>query len=392
MRDLGLEVHLEEVKVPHWVRGLETAELIDGPGFVAGSVHRILLTALSGSTSTGKDGITAEVVVVDNFDQLHAMGRAKIAGRIVMLNAKFDERKTEAGWGFAAYREVVGYRESGPAEAAKFGAAAVLVRSIGNGNYRLPHAGYSDPAGIPAASICAEDADRIERLSTQAPVRMHLTLTPQTLPDEISHNVVADLKGTEHPEQIVIVSAHLDSWDLGTGAIDNGAGVAIAMETAQVLRQLHLQPKRTLRVIAWMDEEIDGTGSLQYMKDHRAELTNHVAAIESDAGAAHPVGFAFVTKSPEVKALEPVQRVLESVGATHFDQSTRAPGTTDIAPMIEEGVPVIGVLTDMRTYYTYHHTAADTLDKVLQPELRENASAMAVMAYALASMENPLRR
>jgi carboxypeptidase Q len=389
MRHLGLDVHLEKVQVPHWVRGLESAELVDGPGFTREAQRKVVLTALSGSTSTGAGGISAELLVLDNFDQLHALGRDKVAGKIVLLNAKFDERKAEAGLGFDAYREVVGYREAGATQAAQLGAAAVLIRSIGNASYRLPHAGYSDPAGIPAAAVCAEDADLIAYLAEQGPLRMHLTLTPQTLSDETSYNVIADLKGSEHPEDIVVVSGHLDSWDLGTGAIDDGAGVVLAMETAQLLQQLHLQSKRTLRVIAWIDEEIDGTGSAQYMKDHQGELKNHIAAIESDAGASHPLGLALNMKKAAADALAPLQSVLSSIGAASFEQTSRAPGTTDVAPMAEQGVPVIGILDDMRTYYSYHHTAADTVDKVIPSELRENAAMMAVTAYAIANMKNP---
>lgn len=392
MRNLGLDVHLEAVKVPHWVRGLESAELTNGPGFAVGTKQKIALTALSGSTSTGSDGITAELVVVDNFDQLHALGRDKVAGKIVLFNVKFDNQAAEAGMGFTAYREVVGYRETGPSLAAQLGAAAAIVRSIGNGNYRLPHTGYSERAGIPAASVCAEDADLIAHLAAQGPLLMHLALTPQKLPDETSYNVIGDLKGAEHPEQIVIVSAHLDSWDLGTGAVDDGAGVVVALETAQLLRELHLQPKRTLRIIAWMDEEIDDTGSEQYLKDHRDDFNNHIAAIESDSGASHPLGFALRMNSAAEDALKPLQPVLASIGATLLEQTSRAPGTTDVAPMSEQNVPIIGILQDMRSYYVYHHSAADTLDKVFPAELRENAAVMAVMAFAVADMKNPLPR
>jgi len=392
MRDLGLEVHLEEVKVPHWIRGLESAELVDGPGFVPGTRHKIILTSLSGSTSTGPEGITAEVVVVDNFDQLKSLGRDAVTGKIILFNAKFDEQKARAGLGFIAYREVVGYRETGPTQAAQVGAAAVLVRSIGNANYRLAHAGFSEPAGIPAASVCAEDADLISHLAEQGALRIHLTLTPQRLPDETSYNVIADLKGSEHPEQIVIVSGHLDSWDLGTGALDDGAGVVVAMETAQVLQQLHLQPGRTLRVVTWMDEEIDDTGSQEYVKDHQGDLIHHIAAIESDTGAAHPLGFALRMNTSAAAALKPIQSVLASIGATVFEQTSRVPGSTDIAPMAERGVPIIGMLQDMRTYYGYHHSAADTLDKVVPFELRDNAAAIAVMAFALTNMKNALPR
>ena len=391
LRDLGLDVHLEEVKVRHWVRGAESAELVDAPGFAPGTQQKIVLTSLGGSTSTGAGGITADVIVVDNFDQLKAMGRDMVAGKIVLFNEKFDKQRAESGSAIAAYRAIVGYRETGPKAAAEVGAVGALVRSIG-GDYRLPHTGDSDPAGIPAAAVTAEDADLIAHLSAEGTVRMHLTLTPQKLPDETSYNVIGDLKGTEHPEQIVIVSGHLDSWDLGTGATDDGAGVVIAMEAAQILQQLHLHSKRTLRVIAWMDEENDGAGSRQYLKDNQSEFPNHIAAIESDVGASHPLGFVMNTSAAAVESLKPVQTILSSIGANVFQENSHPAGVTDIAPMSEKGVPVLGVMQDGRDYYNYHHTAADTLDKVKPAELRENAAAIAVMAYALANMKNSLPR
>ena len=392
MRDLGLDVHLEEVKVRHWVRGVETAALVDYPGKVPGAQQKIIVTALGGSSSTGADGITVELVVVNDFDHLKALGHDKVGGKIVLFNEKFDKRKAEAGLAVTSYREGVAYREAGPAAAAKLGAAATLVRSIGGADYRLPHTGDSDPAGIPAGAVSAEDAELIAHLAAEGPVRMHLTLTPQKLPDETGYNVIGDLRGSQHPEQVVIVSGHLDSWDLGTGALDDGAGVVIAMETAQLLQKLGLRPKRTVRVIAWVDEETDGNGPAQYIKDHRGDLNTHVAAIESDVGAAHPLGF--VTKMSKLAAetLKPVQTALSSIGATLLQEASQPPGITDIMPISEEGVPVLGIVQDMRRYYDYHHTAADTFDKVVPSELRENAAAMAVMAYALADMKEPLPR
>ena len=392
MRELGLDVHLDKCKVRHWVRGTETAELVDYAGHATEMQQKIVLTALGGSTSTGADGITADIVVVDDFDQLKTLGRDRVTGKIVLFNQKFDKQKANAGLGFAAYRETVGYREKGPQAAAQLGAVAVLVRSIGSDDYRLPHTGDSDPAGIPTGAVTPEDADLIAHLAAEAPVRMHLTLTPQKLPDETSYNVIGDLKGSEHPEQIVIVSGHLDSWDLGTGAIDDAAGVVMAMETAQLLQRLRLHPKRTLRVIAWMDEETDGAGSIQYRKEHKSDFTNHIAAIESDVGAAHPLGFFTKMSKAAAEALTPVQTVLSSIGASVMQEASHPPGITDIAPLSEEGVPVLGLMQDTRDYYAYHHSAADTLDKVVPSELRENAAAMAVMAYALADMENPLPR
>jgi len=391
LRKLGLDVQLEEVKVPHWVRGAETAELVEYPGQVAGTFQKVVLAALGGSTSTPGDGINADVVVVNNFEELRALGHDQVAGKIVLFNEIFDKQKAAAGLSFVSYGEAVRYRGAGPKAAAELGAVAALVRSVGNADYRLPHTGFSAPAGIPAGAVTAEDAALIARLSTQGRVRMHLTLTPQKLPDATSYNVIADLKGSEHPEQIVVVSGHLDSWDLGTGAIDDAAGVAVAMEAAEVLHQLGLHPKRTLRVIAWMDEESGGAGSQAYTKDHTNDFPKHVAAIECDSGASHPLGFDARINASATELLRPVLNVLQSYGGNALQPSSYPPGA-DIAAMSEAGVPALGILQDGRTYFNYHHTAADTLDKIVPNELRENAASMAVMGYALANMKNPLPR
>ena len=391
LRHLGLEVKLEEAKVPHWVRGSETAELTEYPDQTVGTTQKIVLTALGGSNATPEEGITADVVVVNDFDQLKALGPEKVAGKIVLYNELYDKQKAMAGLAFVAYGEAVRYRATGTRAAAELGAVASLIRSVGSADFRLPHTGFSYPAGIPAGAVTSEDADLIAHLSNEGRVRMHLTLTPRQLPDEASYNVIADLKGSEHPEQIVVVSGHLDSWDLGTGAIDDGAGVAVAMEAAEVLQKLHLRPRRTLRVIAWMDEENGGAGSKTYTKDHLNEFPNHVACIESDAGAAHPLGFEIKMVPSAAELLRPVSSVLQSFGATALQSSTYPPGA-DIAGMSEAGVPALGLLQDGRTYFHYHHTAADTLDKIVPGELRENAAAMAVMGYALASMKDTLPR
>jgi len=391
LRKLGLDVRLQQVIVPHWVRGAEIAALVEYPGMIPNASQRIVLTALGNSTATPADGLTADVVTVDTFDELQALGRDKVAGKIVLFNEPFDKQTAAAGLAFAAYGEAVRYRGAGPKAAADLGAIAALVRSVGSADYRLPHTGFSFPAGIPAAAVTSEDADLIAHLSAQGKVRMHLTLTPQKLPDETSYNVIADLKGSEHPEQVVVVSGHLDSWDLGTGAIDDAAGVVIAMETAEVLQRLHLRPARTLRVIAWMDEETGGSGSKAYTAEFAADFPHHIAAIESDAGAAHPLGFDVKVAPAAIDALRPIQTVLQSIGATVFQPTTYPPGA-DIAAMSDAGVPAFGVMQDTRTYFNYHHTAADTLDKIVPGELRENAAAMAVLAYALTNMKEPLPR
>jgi carboxypeptidase Q len=391
LRKLGLDVHLEEVKVPHWVRGAESAELVEYNDRPAGAKQKIVLTALGNSTATPADGLTAEVVVVNTFDELKALGRDKVAGKIVYFHEIFDKQKSAAGMAFAAYGEAVRYRGAGAKAAADLGAVAALVRTVGDADFRLPHTGFSAPAGIPAAAVATEDGDLIAHLAAQGKIAMHLTLTPQKLPDETSYNVIGDLKGSEHPEQVVIVSGHLDSWDLGTGAIDDGAGVAVAMAAAEIVQKLHLHPRRTLRVIAWMDEESGGAGSQQYTKDYTNEFPHHVAAIESDSGAAHPLGFNVKMPQPAVDLLRSVMEVMQSFGTTVLQPSSYPPGA-DIAEMSQAGVPALGLDQDGRTYFHYHHSAADTLDKIVPSELRENAAAMAVMGYALASMKDPLPR
>jgi carboxypeptidase Q len=394
MRRLGLEVKLEKLTVPHWVRGIETGELVEWPGRAAQTTQKVVLTALGGSVATPPEGITAEVVVVNSFDELTALGRERVAGKIVLFNVRFDQRMAAQGHGGEAYGEVIGYRGRGQSAAARLGAVASLIRSIGGAEYRIPHTGslrYADDAPkIPAAAATAEDADMIAHLVAQGTVRLHLVLTPQTLPDAVSYNVIADIKGSEHPEQVVIVSGHLDSWDLGTGAIDDGAGVAVAMQTAQLVKQLALRPRRTIRVVAWMNEENGQVGGRTYAKDYASEIPNHYAAIESDRGAGHPLGFDLVARPEALPMLTPISEVLRSSGAG-LSRMVDDP-ETDVSFLSAAGVPAFGLWQDTRTYFNYHHTPADTLDKVNPTELAENAAVMAVLAYGLANLPKPLPR
>jgi carboxypeptidase Q len=394
LKRLGLEVRLEPVSVPHWVRGLETGEIVQFAGQASGTTQKIVLTALGGSVATPPEGITADVVAVDDFEQLNRLGRQGVAGKIVLFNVKFDKQMTAQGYGLEAYEQAVVYRGAGPSEAARLGAVACLVRSIGSADYRLPHTGatsYSDDTPkIPAAAVTAEDADLIAHLVAQGPARIHLTLTPQTLANAPSYNVVADLKGSESPDQIVVVSGHLDSWDLGTGAIDDGAGVAVAMGAAQLIRNLDLHPKRTIRVIAWMNEENGLAGGRAYAADHSSEIKNHIAAIESDLGAGHPTGFSAHIDPAGLQALQPLAQILKSSGAALI-RLADGPVGADISPLDAAGVPGFAPLQDSRTYFHYHHTAADTLDKVSPRELSENSALMAVLAYTLANLPDPPR-
>jgi len=391
MRKLGLEVKLEPVTVRRWIRGDDKAELVEYPGQVPGTKQKIVVTALFGNAPTPPDGVTGEVVVAHSFENLKQLRREKVEGKIVLFDVAYDSRKAAAGRSGAAYGEAVRYRGSGALAAAKLGAIGSLVRSAGDGAYRLAHAGYSADAHIPSGAVSAEDAMLIARLAEKGPVRIHLSLPTYIGPEEQSYNVVADLKGSEHPEQVVIVSGHLDSWDLGTGAIDDGAGVAVAMEAAQLLQKLHLHPKRTIRVIAWMNEEMAANGADTYAHDHADDIANHVAAMESDLGAEHPLGFHARISEAAQQELSPVQDALQPIGATLFDIVSTSP-ETDIEPLSNKGVPALGVWQNGLKYFTYHHTAADTLDKVVPSELRENAACMAVMAYALADTPQPLPR
>src|SRR5947208_5966448 len=392
LKAIGCEVQLGKVMVPHWVRGEETAALVQFPGQAENTTQKIVLCALGASVATSPEGLTSEVVAVKNFDELKSLGRYKVGGKIVLFNYPFDKQMAAEGRAGEAYGEAVVYRSDGPSAAARLGAVACLIRSVGGADYRLPHTGQTDYANdapkIPAAAVTAEDADLIADLVRQGPVKMRLVLTPQQLPDVESYNVIGDIKGSEHPEQVVIVSGHLDSWDLGTGAIDDGAGVAVSMEAANLIQKLHLKPKRTIRVIAWMNEENGSAGSKQYTKDHEKEFSNHFAALETDGVAGHSIGVNIKAK-PEVKKMfAPVTNILQESGSGILDLVEHC--GADIEPLEKAGVPAFSPIQDSRFYFNSHHTAADTLDKIVPKELAENSAVVAVLAYALANMEQPL--
>jgi carboxypeptidase Q len=394
MRALGAEVALEKAIVPHWVRGAETAEVLSWPGQAPGTTQKVVLTALGGSAATPADGITAEVVAVDDFQALRALPPDAVKGRILLFNHPFDKELAAVGNGGAAYGNAVVYRGMAPVAGAAVGAVAVLVRSVGGADFRLPHTGLTiyppGVAKIPAAAVAAEDADLLKNLAGQGTVKLHLTLTPQTLPDAQSFNVIADWKGTEHPEQVVVVSGHLDSWDLGTGAIDDGAGVAVSMQAIHLLHDLGVHPRRTVRFIAWMSEEEGSEGAAAYMADHKAEMANHIGAIESDLGADHPTGIFYAGKPELGDWLRPVSQVLDAIGAPVLENSPET--GEDIAGLTEDKVPSFAPIQDSRFYFNYHHTAADTFDKIDPRHLNENAAIMTVLSYALADSPQPAAR
>jgi carboxypeptidase Q len=394
LKALGLEVRTEKVMVPHWVRGEETAALVEFPGQAPNTTQKIVLCALGGSVATPPEGITAEVVVVRNFDELKAMPREKVTGKIVLFTHAYDKAMAAQGHGGEAYSQAVEYRNEAPTAAARQGAVASLIRSVGSADFRLPHTGATkyldDVPKIPAGAVTAEDAEMMANLAPQGTLRMKLVMTPQTLPDAESYNVVGDLKGSTNPEQVVIVSGHLDSWDLGTGAIDDGAGVAVSMQVANLVQQLKLKPKRTIRVIAWMNEENGLRGGKGYASDHASELANHIGAMETDGGAGHPLGINVGGNPENKKILEPIGKILADIGAGILQKAEH--GGADTSPMEAGGVPTFTPIQDNRTYFHYHHTAADTLDKIVPRELAENAAINVVFAYALANSEQPLPR
>jgi carboxypeptidase Q len=394
MRRLGAVVTLERTTVPHWVRGVETAALVAWPGQTPATTQKIVLTALGGSGATPSDGLDAEVIVVKTFDEAKQLPPGVVKGKILLFNEIFDKQLAAEGFGGDAYEQAVVYRAAGPMLGANEGAAAVLVRSVGGADYRLPHTGLtfqsSGSTQIPSAAVTAEDAELLANLTKQGSVRMRLTLTPQTLNRVESYNVIADWKGTQQPDQFVIVSGHLDSWDLGTGAIDDGAGVAVSMQAIHLLQQLGIHAKRTIRFIAWMNEEQGADGAQTYANEHASDLQNHVAAIESDMGAGHPVGFHFLGKPELEEFMRPVARVLEVMGAGVIARASEV--GSDVNPLNMKGVPGFSPIQDLRYYFNYHHTAADTFDKVDPRELNENAAVMAVLGYALADSATPAPR
>ena len=385
-RAWGIDARQEKVMVPHWVRGAESARLV--------SHHNqpLVLTTLGGSVATPPDGITAEVVEADSFEELATLGRDRMAGRIVFLNHAMDMDLVRAGHSFDAYRKAQEFRTKGADQASPYGALAVVIRSVASDSLRTPHTGAVKYEGkvkkIPTAALTAEDAMLIHRLIASGErVRMHLLLRPRTLDDVESANVVAEIRGVERPDEIVLIGAHLDSWDLGTGAIDDGSGVAMVMETMRLVHDLGLRPKRTIRAVLFMNEENGGRGGKQYFADHKRE--KHIAAIETDAGSAAPRGFLTTLKGDALSAFESRMQVLDRIGAARFDSAEHT--GADTSSLIDAGVPGFGLVPEQRHYFDYHHSPADTLDKVDPRELAQNTAALAALTWTLAESGSHLR-
>jgi Zn-dependent M28 family amino/carboxypeptidase len=370
--------------VPHWVRGEERAEVLAARGRAG---HALAITALGGSPGTPTGGVTAEVVEVRSLAEVHALGD-KPRGKIVFFNHNMSTAGGKTGYG-----ESSPLRNHGPAEAAKVGAAGAIVRSLATASLRDPHTGattFDDGAPkIPAAAASVEDAELLHRLLQQGPVQVRMTLGCRTLPDAESVNVVADVRGREKPEEIVLLGAHLDSWDLAQGAVDDAAGVGIVMEAARLIAQLPQRPRRTVRVVLFMNEENGLAGGKTYARVHASEAERHVAALESDAGAGRPTAIALRAGPGAQALLTPWLAPLEELGAASFGGDASG---ADIGPLGALRIPFVGVQQDVSHYFDYHHSAADTLDKVVSAELAQTAAAVTWIAYALAEMPQPLPR
>jgi carboxypeptidase Q len=376
MKRDGLEnVHTEKVMVPHWIRGHESADIIEPVR------QPLVMLGVGNSVGTPPGGVQAEVLVVGSFNELDANApRAK--GRVVFFNVPYT-----------SYEETVTYRSDSASRAARWGAVAVLVRSIGPPGLRTPHTGmlqYTSDAGrIPAASITTEDADRLQRLSDRGSrIVVRLKMEARFEADAESANVVGELRGREKPEEIVVVGGHFDSWDVGAGASDNGAGCVVTWETLRIMKQLNLRPRRTVRVVLWTNEENGLRGALAYRDQHRSELARHVMMLESDNGVVRPIGFGFSGGDRARQKLKAIATLLKGIGA---DALVPGGSGADIGPSVREArIPSLALLSDDPRYFLIHHTPADTVDKIDPVEMAKSAAAVAVMTYVVADLPERL--
>lgn len=375
MRRDGLQnVRGEPVMVPHWVRGEESAELVS-PRAVP--LHMI---GLGMSVGTPPGGITADVLVVTSFADLTAHA-AEARGKIVLFDVPFT-----------AYRETVAYRGGGASAAAKLGAVGALIRSVSSASMQNPHTGSlrydTTVARVPAAALSVEDAMMLHRMQARGErVRVHLAMSARQLPDAQSRNVVAEIVGSERPDEVVVLGGHIDSWDVGTGAMDDGGGVVAAWEAVRLMHRLGLRPRRTVRVVAWTNEENGTRGGRGYLAAHQGEVERHMLAMESDNGVFKPFGFRFQGSDSALAVMRQVARLLEPIGAGKMDKGE---GEADVGPLIAAGVPGLGLDVDGTRYFHYHHSSADTMDKLDPREMAECVAAMAVMAYVVADMPGTL--
>lgn len=377
MKKDGLDnVRGEKVMVPHWVRGNESLEML------APVPLKLSLLGLGNSIATPAEGITADAVVVRDWAELDALGE-RVRGKIVLYNAPFTN-----------YGATVQYRGSGASRAAHYGAVAALVRSITPTSLQTPHTGAMiyDPQQpqIPAAAITIEAAEQMQRAYDRGEqIKLRLRMEAKFLPDAESANVVAELKGTERPDEIVLIGGHFDSWDVGQGAHDDGGSCMAAWEAVRLLKELGLRPRRTVRVVLFTNEENGTRGGLGYHDAHKDELSKHLFVIESDSGIYRPEGFGLAANAPlQVRSnLTEIAKLLAGIGA---DRIAADGGGADIGPMMRDGVVGANLDVEGSRYFNIHHTQADTLDKIDPRDLQLCVATLAVMAYTVADLPTPL--
>jgi hypothetical protein len=385
LESLGFSnVHAEKVLAPFWERGVETGEV------TAPHPHRLSLTALGGSIGTSESGLEAEVVEAGSIEDLKSKSDAEVRGRIVFFNRRM--RRTAEGTG---YGEAVTVRSGGPPAAAKLGAVGVLIRSIGTDSNRTPHTGslrYEEGvAKIPAAALSIPDADLLERLLRGGrPVRVRFTLGCRDRGQKESANVIGDIPGRGAPDEVVLLGAHRDSWDLGEGAIDDGAGCGVVIEAARLAAGMTPPPKRTIRVVLFANEENGLAGGRAYPVAHRAELARHVAALESDLGSGRPIGLNWNAGPSAEPVVREIAALLDPLGAGTLKAGGL--GGADISRLVLSGVPLFSVSQDASRYFDWHHTANDTFDKIEPESLDRVTAAVAVFAYVAATMPEPFER
>ncbi len=377
MENDGLaNVHGERVKVPRWVRGNESLELIKP------YKKNMAILGLGGSIATPKKGIRGDVFVVNNYDDLEKNAE-KAKGKIVLFNVPFTN-----------YGETVGYRYGGPSVAAKAGAIAGLIRSVGPFSMNTPHTGgtaYSDSIKkIPFAAITLEDAAMFQRIQDRGgKITVKLKMDARSLPESWSRNIVAELPGSEYPEEVIVLGGHIDSWDVGQGAMDDAGGCVAAWEAVRLIKELGLRPKRTIRVVMWTNEENGLRGGKAYRDNNKNELENHILAIESDGGVFSPEGFGFSGSDEARVIVKDIANLLDPIGSDFIGDNG---GGADIGPIMKEGVPGMGLKVDSSKYFWYHHTNADAMDKLDKDEFNRCVATMAIMAYVVADMDERLPR
>lgn len=380
MSEFSDTVWLQPVMVPHWVRGQkEIARIVNSKK--RGTLD-LSVCALGGSVGTGAGGISSGVVEVKNFDELKALGQKGVQGKIVFFNRAFDQTMINT---FSAYGGAVNQRASGPSEAAKYGAVAAIVRSMGSGTEDYPHTGglryAANIAQIPAVAISTKDADMLSSyLQDEKDLQVYLETHCKSLPAAPSFNVIGEIKGTESPDEIIVVSGHLDSWDLGQGAHDDGAGCVQAMEVIRLFKELGIKPKRTIRAVMYMNEENGLRGGIEYAKQSELKKEKHLAAMESDRGGFTPRGFTMTGTDKAKSKVQSWKTLFEPYGLFDFGQEG---GGADIGPLANQGVTLFGFLPDSQRYFSYHHTREDTFDKVNKRELELGAASMAALTYLI---------